>query len=138
MTLDRNTLYVLLFTACLVGYIWLYFSVATYATANGMVEVCLIKSVTSIPCPSCGATRSVVSLTKGDFIGALSINPIGYIVAIIMIVAPALIIADALTGRSTLLNIYQKIDSYPHKPMYAIPLGILVMVNWIWSIAKGL
>ena len=78
MTLDRNKLYSILFIACLAGYIWLYFSITKNITENKSVEVCLIKHVTNIPCPSCGSTRSVISLTKGDFVGALKFNPIGY------------------------------------------------------------
>ena len=83
MTLDRNKLYSILFIACIVGYIWLYFSLTNQITENNSVKVCLIKYVTNIPCPSCGATRSVVSLIKGDFIGALNYNPIGYLVTLI-------------------------------------------------------
>ena len=108
MTLDRNKLYLILFIACLAGYIWLYFSITKNITENNSAEVCLIKHVTNIPCPSCGSTRSVISLTKGDFIGALNINPIGYLVAIIMLIAPIWILADTVRNTKTLFDFYQK------------------------------
>jgi hypothetical protein len=138
MTLDRNKLYSILFIACLAGYIWLYFSITKNITENKSVEVCLIKHVTNIPCPSCGSTRSVISLTKGDFIGALNFNPIGYLVAIIMLIAPIWIISDTIKRAKTLFNFYLKIETYLKRPKIAIPLILLVIINWIWNITKGL
>lgn len=138
MTLDRNKLYSILFIACLAGYIWLYFSITKKITENKSVQLCLIKRVTNIPCPSCGSTRSVISLTKGDFIRALNFNPIGYLVAIIMLTAPIWIISDTIKKTKTLFNFYLKIETYLKRPKIAIPLLLLVIINWIWNITKGL
>lgn len=138
MTLERNKLYILIFTACLVGYIWFYFSISKNTTENKKVEVCLIKHITNIPCPSCGATRSIISITKGYFIEAFTINPLGYLVAFIMLISPFWIVFDIVTTRNTLFNFYRKTEIYLQKPKYAIPLGLLVIINWIWNITKGL
>lgn len=138
MTLDRNKLYLILFTACIAGYIWLYFNITKNLTEKKTVEVCLIKHVTNIPCPSCGATRSVISLTYGDFIGAFNLNPAGYLVAIIMLIAPLWIVADLIMRSSTLFKFYKKIEFNLKKPRFAIPLILLVIINWIWNIAKGI
>jgi hypothetical protein len=138
MTIDRNKLYTILFTACIAGYIWLYFGLNTTETKNESFEVCLIKHTTNIPCPSCGSTRSIISLTKGNFAEALKINPLGYIVAFIMFSAPIWMAIDMLTKRKTLFEFYQKIETYLKKPQYAIPLLLLVIINWIWNITKGL
>jgi len=138
MTLNRNKLYLILLIACLAGYIWLYFSLTKNITESKSFEVCLIKYVTNIPCPSCGSSRSVISLTKGDFIGALNFNPIGYLVAIIMLIAPIWIIADTIKRTNTLFDFYLKIETYLKKPKIAITLILLVIINWIWNITKGL
>ena len=138
MTLHRNRLYSLLFTACLAGYIWLYYSIKSNLTGNKSLEVCLIKHATNIPCPSCGSTRSVISLIKGDFTGALNLNPLGYLVAFIMLVAPIWIIADTIMRSKTLFDLYQKTETYLKKPKIAIPLILLLIINWIWNIIKGL
>ncbi len=127
-----------MFIACLAGYIWLYFNIVFSYTANKSIEVCLIKHVTNIPCPSCGSTRSVVLISKGNFIEAMLINPIGYLIASIMLLAPIWIIADTLTQKNTLFNFYKKIETYLQKPKFAIPLIFLVIINWIWNITKGL
>lgn len=127
-----------MFIACLAGYIWLYFNIVFSYTSNKSIEVCLIKHVTNIPCPSCGSTRSVVLISKGNFIEAMLINPIGYLIASIMLLAPIWIIADTLTKKNTLFNFYKKIETYLKKPKFAIPLIFLVIINWIWNITKGL
>ena len=138
MTLDRNKLYTLVITACLAGYIWLYFSITKNFNESKLVDVCLIKHLTNKPCPSCGSTRSVVSLIKGDFIEAFNINPIGYLVIIIMIIAPIWIIADTIKRTKTFFDFYLKIETYLKRPKIAIPLILLVIINWIWNITKGL
>ncbi len=138
MTLDRGRLYSILLIACLAGYIWLYFSITKKFTENKSVEVCLIKHITNVPCPSCGSTRSIISLIKGDFIGALNLNPLGYIIAIIMFVAPIWILTDLFLRSNTLFDFYQKTETFLRKRKYAIPLILLVIINWIWNIIKGL
>lgn len=138
MTLNRSKLYSFLFIACLVGYIWLYFSITRSNAGNIAAEVCLIKNISNIPCPSCGSTRSVVSLSHGDFIGALNLNPIGYLLAFILLVAPIWIIADAIMKSNSLFYCYKKTETYLRKPKFAIPLIFLLLFNWIWNITKGL
>jgi hypothetical protein len=127
-----------LLIACLAGYIWLYFSTSKNNAGSISAGVCLIKYVTNIPCPSCGSTRSVISLLKGDFIGVLNLNPIGYLVALIMLVTPIWIIADTIMRGNTLFTFYRKIEIYLKKPKIAIPLILLLIINWIWNITKGL
>lgn len=138
MAVYRNKLYSILLIACLAGYSWLYFSIATNITEAKSVEVCLIKHATSIPCPSCGSTRSIISLTKGNFVEAFDINPMGYLVAFIMLIAPVWIITDMIMKNNSFFNCYQKMETCLKRSTYAIPLIVLVMINWIWNITKGL
>lgn len=138
MVNSRNNLYSLLFIACIAGYIWLFFGLRNFRTENKSVEVCLIKHVTNIPCPSCGSTRSIMYLTEGNFIEALRINPMGYIVLIIMILAPIWIVFDLTTKRKTFFEFYKKIEIYLSRPKYSIPLILMVIFNWIWNITKRL
>jgi len=138
MTLNRNKLYSILFISCITGYIWLYFSLSNIENNREAFDVCLIKHITNIPCPSCGSTRSIVSLTNGNFNEALLINPVGLIVAAIMSLAPLWIFIDIVTRRKTLFDFFQKIETYLKRPQYSIPLILLVIINWIWNITKGL
>jgi hypothetical protein len=39
----------------------------------------MFRNLTGLPCPFCGTTRSVGNLLLGDFQGALSMNPLGFV-----------------------------------------------------------
>lgn len=138
MLIDRNKLYSILLIASVAGYIWLYYSITSNVTENKSVEVCFIKRATNIPCPSCGSTRSIISLTKGNFVEAFELNPIGYLVALIMLISPFWIISDVILKNNSLFKCYQILEHHLKKPKYAIPLVVLVIINWVWNIKKGL
>ena len=138
MVSDRNKLYLVLLIACIAGYIWLYLSISENLTEDKLVKACLLKHVTNIPCPSCGSTRSVISLSRGDFIKALNFNPLGYFIAIIMLIVPIWITIDTIKRTNTLFDLYQKMEIYLKKPRIVIPLILLIVINWIWNITKGL
>jgi hypothetical protein len=77
-------------------------------------------------------------LTNGDFVGAFNLNPFGYLIALIMLISPIWIIADFTMRSNTLFNFYQKVETYLKRPKYAVPLILLVVINWVWNILKGL
>lgn len=136
--MNRNKLYLILFIACLAGYIWLYYAFIPGLAGNKTVEVCLLKHATDIPCPSCGSTRSVVSLLNGRYGDAFLLNPLGYVIALIMLIAPVWMAVDLTRKSNSLFNFYQKLEAGLRKPKYAILLLLLIMLNWIWNITKGL
>ena len=138
MSLSRNKLYYLLTIACLAGYSWLYYSISSINSYIDGFEVCLIKRVTTIPCPSCGTTRSVTSLIQGDFLEALYMNPFGFIIGVILLITPPWLLIDVSMKRNSLYNTYQKIEFHLKKPQFYIPLTALVLINWVWNITKGL
>ena len=138
MALTSNKLYVLIATACCVSYGWLFFNISKSFTDFSNFRVCLIKEVTTIPCPSCGTTRGVISLTKGHFLDAIYTNPFSVLVAAIMIISPIWIVLDVVKKKTTLFHFYQRVEKIIIQPKIAIPLIVLVLLNWIWNIAKGL
>jgi len=135
MMRSRNSLYLILSTACFSGYLWLFW-VLWFGHASA--EVCIIKHVTDIPCPSCGTTRSVMALLQGDFMMAASLNPLGFIIIIIMIVVPTGLIIDCLWGKSYLFFAYQKSEHLLKKPYVAVPVIAGMLINWIWNIMKAI
>lgn len=136
--MSRYKLYVLLSTACAAGYIWLAINYQLHVTNSIETGVCIFKHVTNIPCPSCGSTRSVLSLMKGDIQGALFLNPIGFILMTILIISPFWILYDLISRKETLFNAYQKAEFFMRRKWIAIPAILLVFLNWIWNISKGL
>ena len=134
----RNKLYVLLSTACAAGYIWLAITYNQLVINSIEPGLCIFKRLTNIPCPSCGSTRSVLTLMKGDIQSGLFLNPFGIILMIIMIISPFWIFFDVVSRKETLLNAYIKTELFLKRKWIAIPAILLVFMNWIWNISKGL
>jgi hypothetical protein len=54
------------------------------------VVLCPLRRVTGVPCPFCGATRSVGAAVQGDLGASLALNPVGLM---IIVATVALLIA---------------------------------------------
>ncbi len=135
MTRKDLFLYILLATGCTAGYIWLW---VAGDDPNNESTVCLFKNVTSMPCPSCGSTRAVVALAEGDFMGAFQWNPIGFIIALVLVISPLWIASDLLARRRTLPGFIERAENWLQNPWVYAPAIILILANWLWTFSKGL
>jgi hypothetical protein len=125
--------------ACSVAYTWIGLHQWNKTTeTNRHIPVCLIKEVSNVPCPSCGSTRSITALISADFYTALITNPIGYIIAVILIVTPPWIIFDFVTSRSTFHSAFKSVETWLQRRQVAFIFWTLVLLNWIWNIQKEL
>ncbi len=135
----RNNLYLLLSGACLLGYSWIALNYLDPAFSdNKYFNGCLIKAITGIPCPSCGTTRSVLALSRGEILNSVMLNPFGLIVLLILLATPVWILVDLLRKKETLAQCYRYIETLLLCPGVAIPVIAIVLCNWIWNIYKGL
>lgn len=134
--MTRNKLYSLLLIACFAGYGYLYYKKENIQ--NETFRVCIIKSVTGYPCPSCGTTRAVSFLLKGNIIESIALNPFGILIAMVMFFFPLWIFTDCILKKETLFRTYKKTESFIRKPWIAAILILLVLLNWIWNIYKQL
>lgn len=134
----RNKLYLALLFACFVSYCWVFYSIKSSNLGNEAAGVCFVKNVTGVPCPSCGSTRSLIMLLNGSPKEALILNPLGYLAAWAMFFIPCWILFDVIMGKETLVNVYKWVVRFLKKPPIAIGFGLLVAINWIWNISKGL
>ncbi|HEY9047704.1 MAG TPA: DUF2752 domain-containing protein [Ohtaekwangia sp.] len=133
---DRK-IYWILTLLSLAGYTWLgYHLVWPNHTA---VTVCMFKNITGLPCPSCGITRSVLSLMQGDLYHAWMINPLGIIAALMLVAIPIWMAIDIVTARISLALAFRSAEEKirTQKIIY-IPLILLMAVNWGWNILKDL
>lgn len=138
MPIRKKSLYTILGLSCLLGYVWVYLNYTQAGILKGLSTFCLFKHATHIPCPSCGSTRSVLSVMDGNFINSMSLNPIGVILALILLISPLWLMIDILLKRSTLHAFYLKLEMVLRKKWVAIFTITLVSVNWIWTICKQL
>ncbi len=97
-----------------------------------------MKNTIGLPCPSCGSTRAVEAIMHAQFMQALMLNPIGYIIAAFMLIIPIWIARDLLVKQESLLKSYLFIETRLRKPALYIPLLLAILINWIWTIEKGL
>lgn len=135
--MTRNRLYLTLLILLLAGYSWLIFSIYhTYSVYSESVELCIFKVITGVPCPSCGSTRSVVSFFKGDVYEAIMYNPIGIILAVLIVFTPFWLLYDIIFKRDSLLNFYNKFEIFITGKKIMIIAITLVIANWIWNIFK--
>jgi hypothetical protein len=137
--MKQAKLYPLALIACLLGYCWLFFSqfISSKASQSDFT-ICIFKRITTIPCPSCGTTRAINHLFHGEILASILLNPFGIVVAAIMIVAPLWILFDYFTQQQSFYNFYIASENTIKTKKVAIPLIILVILNWIWNIYKHL
>lgn len=136
--MKKKSLYILILGVCLMSYGWLFFNFLTTSSLSSSSSICVFKNVTTIPCPACGTTRSVMSIFEGDISQAILYNPLGFFAIIFLIAAPFWIAYDFVFKKSSLLTIYQAMEYKLKNKIIAIPLVLIVLMNWIWNIMKGL
>ena len=54
--------------------------------------VCPFRWVTTLPCPGCGLTRATLEVLQGNFLNAITINPLVILVVPTLIISPFLLI----------------------------------------------
>lgn len=134
----RNKFYSFLFCLCIAGASLLYWALHASAADFDSAALCFFKRITSIPCPSCGVTRSSMSIFRGDFSTALHYNPLGFLATAFICIAPVWMLADLFLKKDSLLKAYLSTERYIQKPILAYPLITLILSNWIWNIFKQL
>jgi hypothetical protein len=123
---------------CLVGYGLIFFVRQQHMSHDTGLDVCLTKRLTGIPCPSCGSTRSVIALIEGDLTAPFRLNPLGYVIAVFLVVTPLWVATDLIRNADSLLVAYRKTEQLIRRRWIAVALMLLLLVNWVWNIIKGL
>jgi hypothetical protein len=98
----------------------------------------MFKQVTGFPCPSCGTTRSLQAIITGNFAGALTINPFGYLAAGFLLLFPFLVVYQLIAKKPVVVNSIQYFEKVLKHRTVAIILIVVVLANWYWNITKGL
>lgn len=89
---------------------------------------CLFHSITGVPCPTCGATRSVLALLDGDLLGAAALNPLVF----------AATVAFLLGGVAAPLWAWRRGTAPRFARQIPMPVRVglvaLILANWVWLI----
>lgn len=137
-TLSRVKLYTILLFACFAGYAWVIYNLIYNSGYQEGINTCIIKQVTTIPCPSCGTTRAIMSIANYQIMDSLYWNPLGFVLVAILIVSPIWIAIDLILKKKSLYSFYGNMERFFRNRWVAILSIILILTNWIWNIQKGL
>lgn len=111
-----------------------YFFLSYYSGSLEGYSFCLFKSLTGVPCPACGSIRSTVQLLQGNILYSVQINPFGILTNTLIFTSIFWMIRDILTNKETFILFLRKDWSNNSK----IFLLLILLINWIWNIEKGL
>jgi hypothetical protein len=94
--------------------------------------VCLFKSLSGLPCPTCGSTRAVARLFARDPAGALAMNPLTTLGALAV---AAWALADLVLlprGRALSVELEPRLASL-------VRAGVILafLLNWAYLLAVG-
>jgi len=102
-------------------------SIGLESATGRSVPLCLFRNVTGSPCPTCGSTRAVLSLSQADVWAALRFNPLVTLVVL------------ALPVRIALL--WRRRSSMPlrsRRARWLLPVALVLLgINWIYVLRFG-
>ncbi len=122
----RNQLYAISGIVALLGSAWIvlnYFQVSIPLS-------CPFKSVTSLPCPSCGTTTGIVELLKGNYAMAALGNPLSYLLLLMAVTVIPWILGDILFKTDTFYRFFLVAESKLRMPKFYMPLIIILLLVW--------
>ncbi len=117
------------------AYLWLVAAVSAVAlkplwlAVVPLLRPCMFRSLTGIPCPTCGTTRAATAFLDGNLIAAFTANPLAA-------VAGALFIFGA--PLTALWAVFRwPVPELPSPSSTWLRAGVigLLVVNWIYLIA---
>ncbi len=138
--MNRNKLYILIISACMVGYILVGYNYPEYANLSikneSQKELCIFKNITHVPCPSCGTTISVTAIAHGNISQALWWNPMGIIMFVAMILFPLWIIGDLIAKNDSFYRFFKKVELIFQQRLVAVLFILWMAILWSWNIYK--
>ena len=140
MTLiKKEQLYPVVIAFSLLGYGWIG---SNYYFENShehfLMDVCLFKNVTGVPCPSCGMTRSIVALLGGDVSSSLFLHPLGVVVSLALLLFPVWIAFDVFRSNQSFYNFYSYVEQLYKRKSFVYPSVVFALTLWCWNILKTL
>ena len=135
MNWSKKQFYYFLLISCIIGYAWILFN---FLNPDKSYSICFLKNLVHIPCPACGSSRAIMFLLNGNIKQSILTNPLGIIIFIALILLTILLIVDFVKNSNIVWKYYIKFEAFIIKKIIWIPLSVLIILNWIWNIYKGL
>ena len=136
--MTRNKLYTFISVLSLLGYAWLGYQTYSEKQSSSIGQVCMFKATTTLPCPSCGSTRSALAILQGDLSQAFYFNPLGFLLVIGLFILPLWIMRDVILNKDSFFKFYHLCEKWVVKKPITISLIAIILLNWGWNIYKDL
>jgi hypothetical protein len=127
LEIDHEALWLLVGGAslCLLG--------VALATPGIQLPRCAFKTITGLPCPTCGVTRTIIALSRGDVDRAVFLNPL----ATIACAAGVIYLLYAAVVLTLRLPRFRPTVSPAGARRARIAAIAAIATNWLWLIASG-
>jgi hypothetical protein len=90
---------------------------------------CQLLLRTGVPCPTCGMTTSVAWFARGQILVSLYVQPMGFVVAVLVAMTFWGALYVAVTGRPA-----HRLLRFVPSRYYLGPLFGLIVLAWMWKI----
>ena len=137
MMSDLRKFYYFTSSFLVIGLGWMSWNLFCFQQTKPGLQICVLKNTVGLPCPSCGTTRSVLYLLHGDLSTALLMNPFGIFALLGMVVLPFWILYDYWSAKRTLWAYYLELIKTFSNKKFSFFVIVLVLLNWMWNIQKG-
>jgi hypothetical protein len=135
--MSKKNLHLFILGFALAGYSWIILNHYLLKTNSPALNVCLFRQVTGIPCPSCGTTHAILSITKGNFRQAMDENLLGFPVTLMLVIFPLWILIDLIRKKTGFYQFYFWTESILRKKWVAYSALAFLLTNWVWNIFKN-
>lgn len=135
--MPKKNLYLLILGFAFAGYSWVILNHYLLKSDKPLVNVCLFRQATGVPCPSCGTTHAVLSITKGNFRQAVDENILGFPAALMLVVIPAWILADLLLKKQSFYRFYIRSEAFLRNRWAAWSALLLLLAIWAWNLYRN-
>lgn len=105
-------------------------AVALFGLDRLPFPVCAFKAITGFPCLTCGSTRAVGRLVAGDLRGAVLMNPLATLAALVIVPWGLADLALLVRRRAVVLSLSQGAATAARGAAVA-----LLLANWAYLIA---
>jgi hypothetical protein len=102
-------------------------------TPGIQLPLCTFKTITGLPCPTCGVTRTIIALSRGQLSRALYMNPL---IAVACGLALLYLLYCATVFAFRLPRFRPTVTAAGARRLRIAGLAVL-LVNWAWLIATG-
>jgi hypothetical protein len=92
---------------------------------------CPLRTLTGIPCPTCGTTRAALALLDGRVTAALASNPLSTLAGV------AFVVGGVAAPIWCLLRLPMVELEPGHGRLVAVALALALLANWIWVIGAS-